>query len=326
MKTRLLGKTGYEVSEIGLGCWQLGNDFGPVEDKEASAILQTAVDSGINFFDTADVYGGGVSEQRIGQWRQSLSQPPIIATKVGRDAVLYPNGYTKASVKQSLQASAKRLGVEAIDLAQLHCVPRDVLFAGDILAWMEDLKQEGIIKHFGASVEMLDEAKFCCEHPDIASLQILFNVFRQDAIASLFPIAEKNNVGIIVRLPLASGLLSGKMTLDYKFDEHDHRHYNKDGAAFHVGETFNGIPFEKGVGLVESLKGKLPEGQNILDVSLRWILDQPQVSSIIAGASRSSQVVRNAAASSLSPLSKETHTLLRDFYQEQVRQEIRGGI
>lgn len=326
MKTRLLGKTGYEVSEIGLGCWQLGNDFGPVEDKEASAILQTAVDSSINFFDTADVYGGGVSEQRIGQWRQSLSQPPIIATKVGRDAALYPNGYTKASVKQSLQASAKRLGVEAIDLAQLHCVPRDVLFAGDILAWMEDLKQEGIIKHFGASVEMLDEAKFCCEHPDIASLQILFNVFRQDAIASLFPIAEKNNVGIIVRLPLASGLLSGKMTLDYKFDEHDHRHYNKDGAAFHVGETFNGIPFEKGVGLVESLKGKLPEGQNILDVSLRWILDQPQVSSIIAGASRSSQVVRNAAASSLSPLSKETHTLLRDFYQEQVRQEIRGGI
>lgn len=326
MKTRLLGKTGYEVSEIGLGCWQLGNDFGPVEDQEANAILQTAVDSGINFFDTADVYGGGVSEQRIGQWRQSLSQQPIIATKVGRDAALYPNGYTKASVKQSLQASAKRLGVEAIDLAQLHCVPRDVLFAGDILAWMEDLKQEGIIKHFGASVEMLDEAKFCCGHPDVASLQILFNLFRQDAIASLFPVAEKNNVGIIVRLPLASGLLSGKMTLDHKFDERDHRSYNKDGAAFHVGETFNGIPFGKGVSLVEALKGKLPEGENILDVSLRWILDQPQVSSIIAGASRSSQVVRNAAASTLPPLSKETHALLRDFYREEVRQEIRGGI
>jgi len=326
MNTRILGKTGFKVSEIGLGCWQLGNDFGPVEDKEANAILQTAIDHGINFFDTADVYGGGISEQRIGQWRQSLSQPPIIATKVGRDAALYPDGYTKSSVKQSLQASAKRLGVEAIDLAQLHCVPREVLFDGDILAWMEDLKQEGIIKHFGASVEMLDEAKFCCEHPEIASLQILFNVFRQDAVESLFPIAEKNNVGIIVRLPLASGLLSGKMKLDHAFSERDHRSYNKDGAAFHVGETFNGIPFEKGVALVEALKEKLPEGQNILDVSLRWILDQPQVSSIIAGASRSSQVVHNAAASSLPPLSKELHALLADFYREEVRSEIRGGI
>ncbi|WP_339721224.1 aldo/keto reductase [Marinomonas primoryensis] len=326
MNTRTLGKTGFKVSEIGLGCWQLGNDFGPVEDKEANAILQTAVDHGISFFDTADVYGGGLSEQRIGQWRRALTTPPIIATKVGRDAALYPDGYSKASLKKSLQASAKRLGVEAIDLAQLHCVPREVLFAGDILTWMEDLKQEGVIKHFGASVEMLDEAKFCCEHPEIASLQILFNVFRQDAVESLFPIAEKNNVGIIVRLPLASGLLSGKMRSDHIFNEHDHRSYNKDGAAFHVGETFNGIPFKKGVALVDSLKNKLPDNQTVLDVSLRWILDQPQVSSIIAGASHSSQVIRNAGVSSLPPLSKETHQLLGDFYREEVRMEIRGGI
>jgi aryl-alcohol dehydrogenase-like predicted oxidoreductase len=173
---------------------------------------------------------------------------------------------------------------------------------------------------------MLDEAKFCCEHPEIASLQILFNVFRQDAVESLFPIAEKNNVGIIVRLPLASGLLSGKMRSDHVFNERDHRSYNKDGAAFHVGETFNGIPFEKGVALVDSLKSKLPDNQTVLDVSLRWILDQPQVSSIIAGASHSSQVIRNAGVSSLPPLSKETHQLLGDFYREQVRMEIRGGI
>ncbi|NLQ16287.1 aldo/keto reductase [Marinomonas sp. M1K-6] len=326
MKTRTLGKTGFEVSEVGLGCWQLGNDFGPVEDKEATTILQTAVDEGIHFFDTADVYGGGLSEQRIGQWRNTLSKSPIIATKVGRDAALYPNGYSKAAVKKSLQASAKRLGVETIDLAQLHCVPRDVLFSGDILAWMEDLKKEGVVQHFGASVEMLDEATFCCAHPELASLQILFNVFRQDAVESLLPLAEKNNVGIIVRLPLASGLLSGKMSLDHRFDEHDHRSYNKDGAAFHVGETFNGIPFEKGVALVEALKAKLPEGQNILDVSLRWILDQPQVSSIIAGASRSSQVTRNAAASALPPLSSELHALLTDFYRAEVRGHIRGGI
>ena len=326
MKTRVLGKTGFEVSEIGLGCWQLGNDFGPVEDKEAIAILQTAMDEGIRFFDTADVYGGGLSEERIGQWRKTLSKSPIIATKVGRNGELYPDGYSKSSVKKSLQASAKRLGVESIDLAQLHCVPREVLFSGDILAWMEDLKKEGVIKHFGASVEMLDEAMFCCNHPELASLQILFNVFRQDAVESLFPLAEKNDVGIIVRLPLASGLLSGKMGLNHAFSEHDHRSYNKDGAAFHVGETFNGIPFEKGVALVEMLKEKLPEGHNILDVSLRWILDQPQVSSIIAGASRSSQVVRNAAASSLPPLGKELHALLAEFYREEVRKHIRGGI
>ncbi|PYF84763.1 aryl-alcohol dehydrogenase-like predicted oxidoreductase [Marinomonas alcarazii] len=326
MKTRVLGKTGFEVSEIGLGCWQLGNDFGPVEDQEAAAILQSAVDEGIHFFDTADVYGGGLSEQRIGQWRKTLSNQPIIATKVGRNSELYPNGYSKAKVKESLQASAKRLGVEAVDLAQLHCVPRDILFSGDLLAWMEDFKQEGIIKHFGASVEMLDEAKFCCEHPQIASLQILFNVFRQDAVDSLLPLASKNDVGIIVRLPLASGLLTGKMGLNHTFSEHDHRSYNKDGAAFHVGETFNGIPFEKGIALVEALKEKLPEEHNILDVSLRWILDQPQVSSIIAGASRSSQVVRNAAASNLPPLSKELHSLLADFYRMEVRDEIRGGI
>lgn len=326
MKTRILGKTGFEVSEIGLGCWQLGNDFGPVEDKEAIAILQTAIDEGIRFFDTADVYGGGLSEERIGQWGKSLSQSPVIATKVGRSAELYPDGYSKAAVKKSLQASAQRLGVETIDLAQLHCVPRDVLFSGDILAWMEDLKKEGAIKHFGASVEMLDEAMFCCNHPELASLQILFNVFRQDAVESLFPLAEKNDVGIIVRLPLASGLLSGKMGLNHIFSEHDHRSYNKDGAAFHVGETFNGLPFEKGVALVETLKEKLPEGHNVLDVSLRWILDQPQVSSIIAGASRSSQVLRNAAVSSLPPLSKELHALLADFYREEVREHIRGGI
>ncbi|MGO3738453.1 MAG: aldo/keto reductase [Marinomonas foliarum] len=326
MKTRALGKSGFEVSEIGLGCWQLGNDFGPVEDEEATKILQTATGEGIHFFDTADVYGGGLSEERIGQWRKALSKPPIIATKVGRNGELYPNGYSKVKVKQSLQASAKRLGVEAIDLAQLHCVPRDVLFSGDILAWMEDLKQEGVIKHFGASVEMLDEAMFCCEHAELASLQILFNVFRQDAVDSLLPLAEKNDVGIIVRLPLASGLLTGKMGLNHTFNAHDHRSYNKDGAAFHVGETFNGIPFEKGVALVEALKEKLPEDQNILDVSLRWILDQPQVSSIIAGASRSSQVMRNAAASNLPPLSKELHSLLADFYRAEVRNEIRGGI
>ena len=326
MKTRILGKTGYQVSEIGLGCWQLGNDFGPVEEQEAQAILQAGLENGICFFDTADVYGSGISESRIGNWRRSLASPPIIATKVGRSAELYPNGYSKASVRQSLQSSAQRLGVESIDLAQLHCVPRDVLFSGDMLAWMEDFKKEGIIKHFGASVEMLDEAQFCCTHPELASLQILFNVFRQDAVSELFSQVEENNIGVIVRLPLASGLLTGKMTASDRFDKQDHRSYNQDGAAFHVGETFNGLPFAKGVALVDELKNRLPAGHNVLDVSLRWILDHPQVSSVIAGASRVSQVVRNASVSDLAPLNDDLHALLKAYYYDEVKDFIRGGI
>ncbi|RDL45398.1 aldo/keto reductase [Marinomonas piezotolerans] len=326
MNYRTLGKTNFQVSEIGLGCWQLGNDFGPVEDSTAREILHTAATHGVTFFDTADVYGGGLSEERIGQWRKSLSEPPYIATKVGRDAALYPDGYSKDGIRKSLQASAKRLGVDVIDLAQLHCVPREVLFAGDILAWMEDLQQEGLIRHFGASVEMIDEALFAAEHPKLATLQVLFNMFRQDAIQSLFPVAEHNNVGIIVRLPLASGLLSGKMTQQHQFDANDHRYYNRDGAAFHVGETFNGIPYETGVALADEVKALLPEGQQLVDVALRWILDQPQVSSVIAGATKESQILRNTQASGLPSLSPELHQTLADFYVKNVRQHIRGGI
>ncbi len=326
MKLRTLGKTGFKVSEIGLGCWQLGNDFGPVEDTQAAQILNSAMQAGINFYDTADVYGGGLSETRIGQWKTPLTAAPIIATKVGRDGALYPDGYSKASIKASLQASMKRLNVEIIDLAQLHCVPRDVLFDGEILNWMADLQQEGLIRHFGASVEMLDEALFCTTHPKLATLQILFNLLRQDAIDELLPAAANNDIGIIVRLPLASGLLSGKMKKDQVFAESDHRHYNVDGAAFHVGETFNGLPYNKGVSLVDELRPMLDPDQSMTELALRWILDQPAVSTVIAGASRAEQVISNANASELAPLSLQQHHQLKTFYTERVRDHIRGGI
>ncbi|BFM48165.1 aldo/keto reductase [Marinomonas sp. THO17] len=326
MKSRILGKTAWSISEIGLGCWQLGNDFGPIEDKQALAVLDAAKEQGISFFDTADVYGAGLSEERIGRWLKQSSWQPKIATKVGRNGELYPDGYTKVKMKQSLQASAKRLGVETLNLAQLHCVPREVLFAGDVLAWMEDFQQEGLIEYFGASVEMIDEALFCCQHDKLASLQVLFNLFRQDAVDELFPLVSEKNIGVIVRLPLASGLLTGKMFKGYQFDESDHRHYNKDGVAFHVGETFNGIPFDQGIDLVEEVSAMLPEDHSILDVALRWILDQPQVSTIIAGATRPEQVIRNAQASLLEPLSTELHHKLKTFYLQKVRQAIRGGI
>lgn len=329
MKQRTLGKSGFQVSEIGLGCWQLGGDFGPLDDERAQSILNEAREQQIDFWDTADVYGTGQSESRIGRWLQenAPSGPrPTIATKVGRSAELYPDKYTKDRIRTSLEGSLRRIGGEALDLVQLHCVPFEVLKAGDILAWMEDFQQSGLIRHFGASVETVEEGLFCLGHPGIASLQIIFSLFRQDAVPELLPQAEAADVGIIVRLPLASGLLGGKMTVNEEFSEVDHRHYNRDGQRFNVGETFSGLPFEKGVELVEQLRLKLPADHAMGQWALRWILDHPQVSTIIAGTSRPSQVAENAAASALPPLSPERHAELSKFYSEEVRPLVRGPI
>jgi aryl-alcohol dehydrogenase-like predicted oxidoreductase len=326
MKTRTLGRSGYKVSDIGLGCWQLGNDFGPIDDTQAGLILDSARDAGVTFFDTADVYGNGLSETRIGYWLRDQSSKPLVVTKVGRASNLYPDQYTRAKVLANIEGSIRRLGVEALDLVQLHCVPTPVLMDGDLLSWLEDFQQQGLIHQFGASVEMIDEALFCCDHPKLTSIQIIFNLLRQDAIEELLPKAEKNNIGIIVRLPLASGLLSGKMNAQRNFSPGDHRNYNRDGQMFHVGETFNGIPFETGLELVEELKALLPENMNLLQMALRWILDHPQVSTVIAGATRPEQVNANAAISELPRLSIEQHQQLKAFYYNQVRQHIRGGI
>ncbi|WP_078083990.1 aldo/keto reductase [Microbulbifer mangrovi] len=325
MNYRQLGKTGYRVSEIGLGCWQLGGDFGPLAGDTASDILEAAATHGINFWDSADVYGGGESEQRIGNFRQKPDNL-VVATKVGRGAGLYPDGYSLAAVRASLEASRQRLGVDAIDLAQLHCVPPAILKQGDIFQWMESLKHSGLIRHYGASVETIEEAFSCLQQPGLASLQIIFNLFRQDAAEALLDAAQEKNVGIIVRLPLASGLLSGKFTRDTRFSESDHRHYNRDGAAFSVGETFAGIPFEKGVELAQGINSLLPENSDQASQALRWILDHPAVSTVIAGASSPQQIASNASASDLAPLPESTHQTLKSYYLQQVRPHIRGVI
>lgn len=327
MNYRQLGKTGYRVSEIGLGCWQLGGDFGPIADDTANAILDAAAAHNINFWDTADVYGGGQSEQRIGNFPHKPDNL-LVATKVGRNPTLYPDGYSLATVRASLQASARRLGVHTIDLAQLHCVPPAVLEQGDIFTWMEELQNEGLVRHYGASVETIGEAFTCLENPGLATLQIIFNLFRQDAAEALLDAAKEKNVGVIVRLPLASGLLSGKFTRDSRFAEGDHRNYNRDGAAFSVGETFGGIPFEKGVELAEGLKALLPDNAHCGQAAqaLRWILDHPAVSTVIAGASSPQQIANNASASGLAALSESTHRTLAEYYQKQVRPYIRGAI
>jgi aryl-alcohol dehydrogenase-like predicted oxidoreductase len=322
LKTRLLGKSGIRVSEIGLGCWQLGGDFGPVAEDRAQAILREADENSISFWDTADVYGDGLSELRIARYVEASKSRPVIATKVGRHPRLYPKGYTKENVRTNIEGSARRLGVDALDLVQLHCVPPEVLNAGDIIAWMEDFQDQGLIRSFGASVETIEEAIVAAQSPRMASLQIIFNIFRQDAIESLFPFAEANDVGIIVRLPLASGVLSGKMTRDRKFAETDHRHYNRHGEAFSVGETFSGVPFEAAIERVQELKPLVPEGMTMAQMAMRWILDYPAVTTVIAGASRPEQVVENASVSDLAPLPPSLHGKLSDFYKREVKPAI----
>jgi len=324
MKKRLLGKTGYDVSEIGLGCWQLGGDFGPVGDETAQSILDHALSAGISFWDSADVYGGGLSETRIGAHAKG---PDVkVATKVGRGGGLFPDNYSKQGLRESLLGSAKRLGVQTLDLAQLHCVPTEVLRNGAIFGWMDELQQEGLVRHWGASVETIEEGLLCLDQPGCATLQIIFNLFRQDAAEDLLPKAADNNVGIIVRLPLASGLLSGKFDKNTQFEESDHRNYNRDGAAFSVGETFSGIPFERGVELVQELKGLSPESMPMSQFALRWILDHPQVSTVIAGVSKPEQIADNVAASERRSLFPALMGQLSEWYRSEVKPNIRGAV
>lgn len=324
MKTRRLGKTGYAVSEIGLGCWQLGGDFGPLGDETAEAILTHAASAGITFWDSADVYGDGLSESRIGA---HVRGPDItVATKVGRGAGLFPNKYTKQGLRESLMGSARRLGTTRLDLAQLHCVPTEVLRDGAIFGWMDELQAEGLVRHWGASVETIEEGLLCLEQPGCATLQIIFNLFRQDAAEQLLPRATEQDVGIIVRLPLASGLLSGKFDKNTRFEAGDHRNYNRDGAAFSVGETFSGIPFERGVELVQELRGLSPEGMPMSQFALRWILDHPQVSTVIAGVSKPEQIADNVAASERKSLFPALMMQLGEWYRSEVKPEIRGGV
>lgn len=325
MKTRPFGTTGFVTSEIGLGCWQLGgSDWGAVDDASCFAILSAAHDAGVNFFDTADVYGGGRSESLIGRWLKDTRRSVFVATKLGRTGELYPDRYTEAGLRAATEASLKRLGVETLDLTQLHCVPTEIFRRGEVFEWLRKLRQEGKIRHFGASVESMDEADLCLRQEGLTSLQIIFNVFRQKPITALFPKAKTQGVAIIVRLPLASGVLAGKMTKTTVFAEKDHRHYNRDGNAFNVGETFAGLPYEKAVDLADALKPFVPAGQSLAQMTQRWILDHDAVSVVITGASRPDQVATNAGVSDLPPLPPSLHAQLRDFYAQNVAAHIRG--
>lgn len=326
MKLRRLGKSGLEVSEIGLGCWQLGGDFGPVDDDTCGRILDATVDAGITFLDTADVYGGGGSERHVGAFAARAKNKPVIATKVGRSGETYPDTYDEATIRNHLVASCTRLGVDSLDLIQLHCVPPEVLKDGAIFGVMEKMKAEGLCRNWGASVETLDEAHLCLQQPGLTSLQIIFNLYRQNAVWNLFDAAKAADVGVIVRLPLASGVLTGKFKPAQDFDPSDHRAYNANGEMFSVGETFSGIALPQAVAALDHLRPHVPDGMSLADFSLRWILDHDAVSSIIAGCSRPDQVARNAAVSDLSPLSSQTHSELEHAYRTEIESLVRCPI
>ena len=326
LESRQLKKAELQLSSIGLGCWQLGGDFGEISDETAHKILMRAIEEGIRFFDTADVYGAGQSERLLGRYI-SQRDDVVIATKYGRGQGTYPDNYNFNNLRDSVLRSQDRLERDTIDLLQLHCVPFDVLKKRDIFDWLEELKAEGQITSFGASVETIEEADFCIEHSNVASLQIIFNLLRQEATRSLFDSALENDVGIIARLPLASGLLTGKFSADSTFEEGDHRNFNKDGDAFNVGETFSGLTLEKGVELVSKINDNYkPDALSMVQLALRWCLDHSAVTSVIAGASNPDQVSQNVHAAGLEPLPDALHKKLEAFYQDEVKPHVRGEI
>jgi aryl-alcohol dehydrogenase-like predicted oxidoreductase len=325
MQFRNFSDSGESVSEIGLGTWQLGADWGDLDDALAERILAQAVDSGVTFFDTADVYGKGLSETRIGRFIKPHASKLFIATKIGRFPE--PGGDKNISLKQfrlHTENSLKRLGVEALDLTQVHCLPTETLKQGDLFEWLRTLKKEGKIKRFGLSVESMEEARICLEQEGVSSLQIIFNIFRQKPITELFDQAKAKGVALIVRLPLASGLLSGKFKTRSTFPNNDHRNYNQNGDQFNVGETFAGIPFAKGVELTDNFKPLIPKEMTSAQMALRWVLDFDAVTVVIPGATTPEQAKLNCSASDLSPLPEELHRKLQAFYETQARPLIRG--
>ena len=325
MNKRTLGKTGMSVGEIGLGTWQLGGDWGEVSDEAALATLRAAHEAGTDFFDTADVYGAGRSERLIGRFLRETRAAVRVATKLGRFGDPgWPANFTRAAVRRHTEASLQRLGVGALDLTQLHCVPFEVLRRGELFGWLGELQAEGKIRAYGASVESMDEALWCVQQDGCASLQIIFSLFRQKPAAVLFAEAQRRGVALIVRLPLASGLLAGKFTKATRFPSGDHRNYNRDGQAFNVGETFAGLPFEKGVELADALKPLVPAGLTLAEMALRWCLDFDAVGVVIPGAKNPEQARANARVSGLAPLAPALHAQLTDFYRREVQAHIRG--
>jgi aryl-alcohol dehydrogenase-like predicted oxidoreductase len=318
---------GHQISEVGLGTWQLGSaDWGNIDEENAFAILQEFVDKGGNFIDTADVYGMGVSESVIGRFLKQVSKEIFVATKLGRrhDGTCgWPQNFTYDGMRRHVEESLQHLQQQQLFLEQLHCIPTEEMKLGKVFDNFRKLQSEGFIRYWGASVETSEEALICLEQEGLASLQIIFNLFRQHVADEVFAKAKEKGVALIIRVPLASGLLTGKFTEQTTFSANDHRNYNKDGKAFNAGETFSGIEFNEGVKITKEISQLLPD-ERMAQWAIRWILDHPEVTTVIPGASKISQVQSNMEASSLPSLSREIHEQLKTLYDGKIKSKIRG--
>jgi aryl-alcohol dehydrogenase-like predicted oxidoreductase len=319
MQYRELGRTGWQVSASSFGAWAIGGTWGKVDDKESLAALHRAVDLGVNFIDTADVYGDGRSERLLGQLRRERRETIYIATKAGRH--LNPHvasGYNRQNLTAFVERSLENLGTDTIDLLQLHCPPTEVFYTPQVFGVLEDLVQQGKIRYYGVSVEKVEEALKAIEYPNLQTVQIIFNIFRQRPADLFFSEAKRRRVGILARVPLASGLLTGKMTRDTTFAADDHRTFNRQGEAFDRGETFAGVDYEAGLQAVGELRPLVPEGMTMAQFALRWILMFDAVTCAIPGAKRPSQAEDNARAADLPPLSEATMKKVREIYERHI--------
>ncbi len=320
MQYRELGRTGWKVSTVSFGAWAIGGSWGPVEDAESLAALQKAVDLGVNFFDTADVYGDGRSERLLAQLKRERKEEIIIATKAGRQ--LNPHnsaGYNRQNLTAFIERSLKNLNTETLDLVQLHCPPTEVYYRPEVFGWLDELVKGGKIRYYGVSVEKVEEALKAIEYPGVQTVQIIFNMFRQRPSDLFFAEAKRRKMGVLARLPLSSGLLAGKMTKSSSFSSEDHRAGNRKGEWFDRGETFSGVDFETGLQVVEELRPLVPAGYSMAQWAMRWILMFEAVTCAIPGAKRPSQEEENARAADMPPLSDETMRKVREIYEKRVQ-------
>ena len=320
MQYRSLGRTGWKVSTVSFGAWGIGGSWGEVDDAESLAALNRAIDLGVNFFDTADVYGDGRSERLLARLRRDRREPIVIATKAGRR--LSPHtaaGYNAQNLTGFIEDSLRNLATDCLDLVQLHCPPTEVYHRPEVFGALDDLARAGKIRHYGVSVERVEEALKAIEFPNVETVQIIFNCFRQRPAELFFPEARRRNVGILARVPLASGLLSGKLTHNSQFAEDDHRNFNRHGAAFDVGETFAGVDYDVALDAVEEIRRLLPPGVSMASFALRWILMHPAVSCAIPGGKRPEQVAENCAASDVVQLSQQTMAAVQSIYDTRIR-------
>ncbi len=322
MRTRQFGRTGREVSEIGFGSWGIGGaQWAEVEDQQAIDALHAALDNGVTFIDTADVYGDGRSEQLIARaLSERRGEPPYIATKAGKRLPKQEvAGYTRDNLSAWIDRSLKNLRVDALDLVQLHCPPTELFYHPEVFGFLDDLVKGGKIRNYGVSVEKIEEAIKAIEYPGVASVQIIFNIFRQRPADLFFELARKRNVAVIARVPLASGLLSGKFHKGSQFDPKDHRNFNRHGEAFDVGETFAGVPYDVGLEVVERLRPLVGGGATMAQFALRWILMHEAVSVVIPGARSAEQARANALADDLPPLAPDVMAKIEEIYDRDVR-------